>query len=161
MVNHTDDSNMKIKAVLQRIEIECYSAIANEQRLGRAIKEQKLDPYPQKYEFATLAELASSQTSEQPKKDPQVSIEEAVKNAPDKSVPKNDSSEDDARRYRSKLGAYFDAVRQWYYDKKEKEYEYYCAKRQTADRIYGFEYVIDVIHGIIKELELEEQRNND
>lgn len=153
---------MRIKAVLQRIEIECYSAIAKEQRLGRAIEEQTLDPYPQKYEFSTLAELASTPTLEKPKDDPQISIEEAVeKNTPDKNVPKNDSSEDVTRCYRSKLGAYFDAVRQWHYDKKEKEYEFYCAKRQTADRTYGFEYVINVIHGIIKELEVEEQRNND
>lgn len=150
-----------IDLILREIEIECYRQISIEQRNGRAIKEDELEPYPDKEEYCpdimledyTLDKLVADVQKE----DPQIDIEEAIQNAPKQSSDEPKSQEPtstaeakEPRARGGKLKAYFDAIRDWHYDKHEKEYKFQCAKQQTADRIHGFEVVIDYLHYIKK-----------
>lgn len=144
-----------IMVILREIQNECYKQIGIERKGGRAIQEEELSPYPQKYDYLidyqNLAELVSSTSIKKSEEDPQITIEEAVKNAPDNSV--SNSSEDGARRYRNRLNAYFCAVRDWHFEKREKAYKYECAKKQADDRTYGFEYIANFIDDYIKRYE--------
>ncbi len=151
-----------IMVILREIQNECYKQIGIERKGGRAIQEEEMSPYPQKYDYLidyqNLAELVSAPALEKPKDDPQISIEEAVENAPkntaenvsDKTATDKDNLEDGAQRYRSKLNAYFSAVRDWHFEKREKAYKYECAKKQADDRTYGFEYIANFIDEYIK-----------
>ncbi len=147
--------------ILREIQLECHRQIGIERRGGRAIKEEEIEPYPERCDFdgavlpgQTLAQLVESTESESP--DPQMTVDEAISNAEKASVSEEAALEHSPR---SKLGAWFEAVRNWHYDRKEKEYKYECAKQRAEDRTYGFEYISDFIDDYIKRLEKDESSN--
>lgn len=133
---------------LREIQIECYRQIAIEQRGGRAIQEEELDPYPNKADYIMLEDysldqlVADTQAASAATEDPQIDIEEAIEAA-------ETTSETSAPR--SKMCAYFSAIREWHLERKEKEYKYECAKTKCADRVYGFEYMAKFIDRFIGE----------
>lgn len=147
------DINKDIDLILREIEIECYRQISIEQRNGKAIKEDELEEYPDKENFNTDIMLEDytldKLVSDTQKADPQIDIEEAIASAQEQeSTSKQESPAPEARG--GKIRAYFDALRDWHYEKREKEYKYQCAKQQAADRIHGFEVVIDYLRYIRK-----------
>lgn len=158
---NTIDINKDIDLILREIEIECYRQISIEQRNGRAIQEDELEPYPCKEDFNTDIMLEDytldKLVADSQQVDPQIDMEEAIQNTPkqssdEKNMPEPTSKVEtkEPKVRGGKLRAYFDAIRDWHYDKHEKEYKYQCAKQQTADRIHGFEVVIDYLHYIKK-----------
>lgn len=164
-------TDASILLVLKEIQLECYRQITIEQRGGRAIPENELEPYPDKEEYCpdimledyTLDKLVADTQKE----DPQIDIEEAIQNAPkqssDEPKPQEPTSKAEAKEPRNrggKLKAYFDAIRDWHYVKHEKEYKYQCAKQQTYDRIYGFEHIAKYVDNVIKKWQREFDDNS-
>ena len=146
--------------ILREIQLECHKQIGIERRGGRAIKEDELQPYPQRCDFdgavlpgSTLVQLVESTEAE----DPQMTVDEAIDNAEKDNKPQSCAQENIPR---SKVGAWLEAVRAWHYDRKEKEYKYACAKQRAEDRTYGFEYISDFIDDYIERLEKDESSNN-
>lgn len=183
-----------IKVILREIQLECQRQIGIERRGGRAIKEEEIEPYPDKYDFdvqsvqpsisgpqleeklvtaipgKTLAQLveqndAAASESESKSPDPQMTVDEAIQNA-EKSAeqpptkPVQQECDVAPRGPRSKFGAWFEAIRDWHYARKEKEYKYACAKQRAEDRTYGFEHISDFIDDYIERLEKDESSNN-
>lgn len=142
-----------VMVILREIQLECHKQIGIERRGGRAIKEEELQPYPQRCDFdgavlpgSTLVQLVESTETE----DPQIKVDEAIDNAEKDNKPQSCAQENIPR---SKVGAWLEAVRAWHYDRKEKEYKYACAKQRAEDRTYGFEYISNYIAHRIDELE--------
>ena len=149
-----------VMVILREIQLECHKQIGIERRGGRAIKEDELQPYPQRCDFdgavlpgSTLVQLVESTEAE----DPQMTVDEAIDNAEKDNKPQSCAQENIPR---SKVGAWLEAVRAWHYDRKEKEYKYACAKQRAEDRTYGFEYISDFIDDYIERLEKDESSNN-
>lgn len=169
-----------IKVILREIQLECQRQIGIERRGGRAIKEEELEPYPDRYDFdvqlevpqietkpsvaaipgKTLAQLVeqndAAETESESSSDPQMTVDEAIQNAEKfEQSPKQVQQESDVtpRAPRSKFSAWFEAIRDWHYDRKEKEYRFECAKQRAEDRTYGFEYISNYIAHRIDELE--------
>lgn len=145
--------------ILREIQLECHKQIGIERRGGRAIKEDELQPYPQRCDFdgavlpgSTLVQLVESTEAE----DPQMTVDEAIDNAEKDNKPQSCAQENIPR---SKVGAWLEAVRAWHYDRKEKEYKYACAKQRAEDRTYGFEYISDFIDKYIARLEKDSENN--
>lgn len=148
-----------IMVILREIQLECHKQIGIERRGGRAIKEEELQPYPQRCDFdgavlpgSTLVQLVESTEAE----DPQMTVDEAIDNAEKDNKPQSCAQENIPR---SKVGAWLEAVRAWHYDRKEKEYKYACAKQRAEDRTYGFEYISDFIDKYIARLEKDSENN--
>lgn len=178
-----------IKVILREIQLECQRQIGIERRGGRAIKEEEIEPYPDRYDFdvqsvqsevpqietkpsvaaipgKTLAQLveqndAAEAESESKNPDPQMTVDEAIQNA-EKSAeqpptqPAQQECDVAPRAPRSKFGAWFEAIRDWHFARKEKEYKYECAKQRAEDRTYGFEHISDFIDDYIARLEKDE-----
>lgn len=175
-----------IKVILREIQLECQRQIGIERRGGRAIKEEEIEPYPDRFDFdvqskmpqietkpsvtalpgKTLAQLveqndAATSESESKSPDPQMTVDEAIQNA-EKSAeqpptkPVQQECDVAPRGPRSKFGAWFEAIRDWHYARKEKEYKYACAKQRAEDRTYGFEHISDFIDAYIERLEKDE-----
>lgn len=149
-----------VMVILREIQLECHKQIGIERRGGRAIKEEELQPYPQRCDFdgavlpgSTLIQLVESTEAE----DPQMTVDEAIDNAEKDNKPQSCAQDNIPR---SKVGAWLEAVRAWHYDRKEKEYKYACAKQRAEDRTYGFEYISDFIDDYIERLEKDESSNN-
>ena len=145
--------------ILREIQLECHKQIGIERRGGRAIKEDELQPYPQRCDFdgavlpgSTLVQLVESTEAE----DPQMTVDEAIDNAEKDNKPQSCAQENIPR---SKVGAWLEAVRAWHYDRKEKEYKYACAKQRAEDRTYGFEYISDFIDKYIARLERDSENS--
>lgn len=145
--------------ILREIQLECHKQIGIERRGGRAIKEEELQPYPQRCDFdgavlpgSTLIQLVESTEAE----DPQMTVDEAIDNAEKDNKPQSCAQENIPR---SKVGAWLEAVRAWHYDRKEKEYKYACAKQRAEDRTYGFEYISDFIDKYIARLERDSENS--
>ena len=145
--------------ILREIQLECHKQIGIERRGGRAIKEEELQPYPQRCDFdgavlpgSTLVQLVESTETE----DPQITVDEAIDNAEKDNKPQSCAQENIPR---SKVGAWLEAVRAWHYDRKEKEYKYACAKQRAEDRTYGFEYISDFIDKYIARLERDSENS--
>ena len=145
--------------ILREIQLECHKQIGIERRGGRAIKEEELQPYPQRCDFdgavlpgSTLVQLVESTEAE----DPQITVDEAIDNAEKDNKPQSCAQENIPR---SKVGAWLEAVRAWHYDRKEKEYKYACAKQRAEDRTYGFEYISDFIDKYIARLERDSENS--
>lgn len=148
-----------VMVILREIQLECHKQIGIERRGGRAIKEEELQPYPQRCDFdgavlpgSTLVQLVESTEAE----DPQITVDEAIDNAEKDNKSQSCTQENTPR---SKVGAWFDAVRAWHYDRKEKEYKYACAKQRAEDRTYGFEYISDFIDKYIARLERDSENS--
>lgn len=148
-----------IMVILREIQLECHRQIGIERRGGRAIKEEELQPYPQRCDFdgavlpgSTLVQLVESTEAE----DPQMTVDEAIDNAEKDNKPQSCAQENIPR---SKVGAWLEAVRAWHYDRKEKEYKYACAKQRAEDRTYGFEYISDFIDKYIARLERDSENS--
>ena len=148
-----------VMVILREIQLECYKQIGIERRGGRAIKEDELQPYPQRCDFdgavlpgSTLVQLVESTEAE----DPQMTVDEAIDNAEKDNKPQSCAQENIPR---SKVGAWLEAVRAWHYDRKEKEYKYACAKQRAEDRTYGFEYISDFIDKYIARLERDSENS--
>lgn len=148
-----------VMVILREIQLECHKQIGIERRGGRAIKEDELQPYPQRCDFdgavlpgSTLVQLVESTEAE----DPQMTVDEAIDNAEKDNKPQSCAQENIPR---SKVGAWLEAVRAWHYDRKEKEYKYACAKQRAEDRTYGFEYISDFIDKYIARLERDSENN--
>lgn len=148
-----------VMVILREIQLECHKQIGIERRGGRAIKEEELQPYPQRCDFdgavlpgSTLIQLVESTEAE----DPQMTVDEAIDNAEKDNKPQSCAQENIPR---SKVGAWLEAVRAWHYDRKEKEYKYACAKQRAEDRTYGFEYISDFIDKYIARLEKDSENN--
>lgn len=148
-----------VMVILREIQLECHKQIGIERRGGRAIKEEELQPYPQRCDFdgavlpgSTLIQLVESTEAE----DPQMTVDEAIDNAEKDNKPQSCAQENIPR---SKVGAWLEAVRAWHYDRKEKEYKYACAKQRAEDRTYGFEYISDFIDKYIARLERDSENN--
>lgn len=148
-----------VMVILREIQLECHKQIGIERRGGRAIKEEELQPYPQRCDFdgavlpgSTLVQLVESTETE----DPQITVDEAIDNAEKDNKPQSCAQENIPR---SKVGAWLEAVRAWHYDRKEKEYKYACAKQRAEDRTYGFEYISDFIDKYIARLERDSENN--
>lgn len=148
-----------VMVILREIQLECHKQIGIERRGGRAIKEEELQPYPQRCDFdgavlpgSTLIQLVESTEAE----DPQMTVDEAIDNAEKDNKPQSCAQENIPR---SKVGAWLEAVRAWHYDRKEKEYKYDCAKTRADDRTYGFEYISDFIDKYIARLEKDSENN--
>ena len=149
-----------VMVILREIQLECHKQIGIERRGGRAIKEEELQPYPQRCDFdgavlpgSTLVQLVESTEEE----DPQITVDEAIDNAEKDNKPQSCAQENIPR---SKVGAWLEAVRAWHYDRKEKEYKYACAKQRAEDRTYGFEHISDFIDDYIARLEKDEASNS-
>ena len=145
--------------ILREIQLECHKQIGIERRGGRAIKEEELQPYPQRCDCdgavlpgSTLIQLVESTEAE----DPQMTVDEAIDNAEKDNKPQSCAQENIPR---SKVGAWLEAVRAWHYDRKEKEYKYACAKQRAEDRTYGFEYISDFIDKYIARLERDSENS--
>ena len=145
--------------ILREIQLECHKQIGIERRGGRAIKEEELQPYPQRCDFdgavlpgSTLVQLVESTEAE----DPQITVDEAIDNAEKDNKPQSCAQENIPR---SKVGAWLEAVRAWHYDRKEKEYKYACAKQRAEDRTYGFECISDFIDKYIARLERDSENS--
>lgn len=171
--------NLELKVILREIQLECQRQIGIERRSGRAIREEEIEPYPDRYDFdvqsdvlqietkpsvtaipsKTLAQLVedteTAEAKSESSSDPQMTVDEAIQNAEKfEQSPKQVQQESDvARAPRSKFGAWFEAIRDWHYDRKEKEYRFECAKQRAEDRTYGFEYISNYIAHRIDELE--------
>lgn len=171
--------NLELKVILREIQLECQRQIGIERRSGRAIREEEIEPYPDRYDFdvqsdvlqietkpsvaaipgKTLAQLVeqndAADAESESSSDPQMTVDEAIQNAEKfEQSPKQVQQESDvARAPRSKFGAWFEAIRDWHYDRKEKEYRFECAKQRAEDRTYGFEYISNYIAHRIDELE--------
>ncbi len=150
-----------IMVILREIQLECHRQIGIERRGGRAIKEEEVEPYPERCDFdgavlphQTLAQLVESTESE----DPQMTVDEAISNAEKATAAEEETVLEHSPR--SKFGAWFEAIRSWHYDRKEKEYKYECAKQRAEDRTYGFEYISDFIDEYIARLEKDESSNS-
>lgn len=148
-----------VMVILREIQLECHKQIGIERRGGRAIKEEELQPYPQRCDFdgavlpgSTLVQLVESTEAE----DPQITVDEAIDNAEKDNKPQSCAQENIPR---SKVGAWLEAVRAWHYDRKEKEYKYTCAKQRAEDRTYGFEYISDFIDKYIARLERDSENS--
>lgn len=148
-----------VMVILREIQLECHKQIGIERRGGRAIKEEELQPYPQRCDFdgvvlpgSTLIQLVESTEAE----DPQMTVDEAIDNAEKDNKPQSCAQENIPR---SKVGAWLEAVRAWHYDRKEKEYKYACAKQRAEDRTYGFEYISDFIDKYIARLERDSENS--
>ncbi len=148
-----------VMVILREIQLECHKQIGIERRGGRAIKEEELQPYPQRCDFdgavlpgSTLVQLVESTKAE----DPQMTVDEAIDNAEKDNRPQPCAQENIPR---SKVGAWLEAVRAWHYDRKEKEYKYACAKQRAEDRTYGFEYISDFIDKYIACLERDSENS--
>lgn len=148
-----------VMVILREIQLECHKQIGIERRGGRAIKEEELQPYPQRCDFdgavlpgSTLVQLVESTEAE----DPQIMVDEAIDNAEKDNKPQSCAQENIPR---SKVGAWLEAVRAWHYDRKEKEYKYACAKQRAEDRTYGFEYISDFIDKYIARLERDSENS--
>lgn len=148
-----------VMVILREIQLECHKQIGIERRGGRAIKEEELQPYPQRCDFdgavlpgSTLVQLVESTETE----DPQITVDEAIDNAEKDNKPQSCAQENTPR---SKVGAWLEAVRAWHYDRKEKEYKYACAKQRAEDRTYGFEYISDFIDKYIARLERDSENS--
>lgn len=148
-----------VMVILREIQLECHKQIGIERRGGRAIKEEELQPYPQRCDFdgavlpgSTLVQLVESTEAE----DPQMTVDEAIDNAEKDNKPQSCAQENIPR---SKVGAWLEAVRAWHYDRKEKEYKYACAKQRAEDRTYGFEYISDFIDKYIARLERDSENS--
>ncbi len=148
-----------VMVILREIQLECHKQIGIERRGGRAIKEDELQPYPQRCDFdgavlpgSTLVQLVESTEAE----DPQMTVDEAIDNAEKDNKPQSCAQENIPR---SKVGAWLEAVRAWHYDRKEKEYKYACAKQRAEDRTYGFEYISDFIDKYIARLERDSENS--
>lgn len=148
-----------VMVILREIQLECHKQIGIERRGGRAIKEEELQPYPQRCDFdgavlpgSTLVQLVESTETE----DPQITVDEAIDNAEKDNKPQSCAQENIPR---SKVGAWLEAVRAWHYDRKEKEYKYACAKQRAEDRTYGFEYISDFIDKYIARLEKDSENS--
>lgn len=146
---------------LKEIQLECYKQIAIEQRGGRAIPEEPIAPYPNEADYSANIMLENytldQLVADTQKEDPQIDIEEAIHTA--SAQQQTSSAQEDVqepRRRGGKIKAYFDAIRDWHYDKREKEYEYQCSKQQTYDRTYGFEYIAKYIDTFLKKWEKDE-----
>lgn len=178
-----------IKVILREIQLECQRQIGIERRGGRAIKEEEIEPYPDRLDFdvqsvqsevpqieakpsvtaisgKTLAQLVEDTETtdkvELESPDPQMTVDEAIQNAEkSEQSPKQVQQESDVTRApRSKFGAWFEAIRDWHFTRKEKEYKFECAKQRAEDRTYGFEYISDFIDDYIERLEKDESSNN-
>ncbi len=148
-----------VMVILREIQLECHKQIGIERRGGRAIKEEELQPYPQRCDCdgavlpgSTLIQLVESTEAE----DPQMTVDEAIDNAEKDNKPQSCAQENIPR---SKVGAWLEAVRAWHYDRKEKEYKYACAKQRAEDRTYGFEYISDFIDKYIARLERDSENS--
>lgn len=152
-----------IMVILREIQLECHKQIGIERKGGRAIQEEELSPYPQKSDFdgellqtQNLAQLVESTSAAE---DPQISVEEAIENASNASDIEHDRIEQNISP-RGRLSAFFSAVRDWHYEKREKQYKYDCAKTRADDRTYGFEYISEFIDKYIARLEKDSENNN-
>lgn len=177
-----------IKVILREIQLECQRQIGIERRGGRAIKEEEIEPYPDRYDFdvqsvqpgisgpqleekpsvtaipgKTLAQLVeqndAADAESESSSDPQMTVDEAISNAEksEQSPSQPVQQECDVTHGpRSKFGAWFEAIRDWHYARKEKEYKYACAKQRAEDRTYGFEHISDFIDAYIERLEKDE-----
>lgn len=153
-----------VMVILREIQLECHKQIGIERRGGRAIKEEELQPYPQRCDFdgavlpgSTLVQLVASTEAE----DPQMTVDEAIENASSASDIEDDRTEQTEQNVspRGRLSAFFSAVRDWHYEKREKQYKYDCAKTRADDRTYGFEYISDFIDKYIARLEKDSENN--
>lgn len=179
-----------IKVILREIQLECQRQIGIERRGGRAIKEEELEPYPDRFDFdvqsvqsevpqietkpsiaaipgKTLAQLVeqndAAEAESESSSDPQMTVDEAIQNAEKfEQSPKQVQQESDVapRAPRSKFGAWFAAIRDWHFTRKEKEYKFECAKQRAEDRTYGFEHISDFIDDYIERLEKDESSTN-
>ncbi|HCH93163.1 MAG TPA: hypothetical protein DE061_05725 [Clostridiales bacterium] len=176
-----------IKVILREIQLECQRQIGIERRGGRAIKEEEIEPYPDRFDFdvqsevpqietklsvtaipgKTLAQLvedneATDKAESSP--DPQMTVDEAISNVEKSEQPPTQPAQQECdiapRAPRSKFGAWFEAIRDWHFTRKEKEYKYECAKQRAEDRTYGFEYISDFIDDYIERLEKDESSNS-
>lgn len=151
-----------IKVILREIQLECQRQIGIERKGGRAIKEEEIEPYPERCDFdsavlpeQTLVQLVESTESESP--DPQMTVDEAIGNAEKATTFEEKVLERSSPR--NKFEAWLEAIRDWHFSRKEKEYTYECAKQRAEDRTYGFEYISDFIDEYIKRLEKDESSN--
>lgn len=170
-----------VMVILREIQLECHKQIGIERRGGRAIKEEELQPYPQRCDFdvqsdvlqietkpsvtairgKTLAQLVedteTAEAKSESSSDPQMTVDEAISNAEKSEQPPSQTTQQECdvapRAPRSKFGAWFEAIRDWHFTRKEKEYKYECAKQRAEDRTYGFEYISNYIAHRIDELE--------
>lgn len=179
-----------IKVILREIQLECQRQIGIERRGGRAVKEEELEPYPDRFDFdvqsvqsevpqietkpsvaaipgKTLAQLVeqndAAEAESESSSDPQMTVYEAIQNAEkSEQSPKQVQQESDVtpRTPRSKFSAWFEAIRDWHFTRKEKEYKFECAKQRAEDRTYGFEHISDFIDDYIERLEKDESSNN-
>lgn len=179
-----------IKVILREIQLECQRQIGIERRGGRAIKEEELEPYPDRFDFdvqsvqsevpqietkpsvaailgKTLAQLVEQndavEAESESSSDPQMTVDEAISNAEKSEQPPSQPVQQECnvtRAPRSKFGAWFEAIRDWHFTRKEKEYKYECAKQRAEDRTYGFEHISDFIDDYIERLEKDESSNN-
>lgn len=179
--------NLELKVILREIQLECQRQIGIERRSGRAIREEEIAPYPDRYDFDSDVQVVQSETqpqieekpsvtaipgktlaqlveqndaaeAESKSQDPQITVDEAIQNAEKSAVqPLSQSTQQECdvtpRGPRSKFGAWFEAIRDWHFARKEKEYRFECAKQRAEDRTYGFEYISNYIAHRIDELE--------
>ena len=173
--------NLELKVILREIQLECQRQIGIERRSGRAIREEEIEPYPDRYDFdvqsdvlqietkpsvtaipgKTLAQLVedteTAEAKSESSSDPQMTVDEAISNAEKSEQPPSQTTQQECgvtpRAPRSKFGAWFEAIRDWHFTRKEKEYKYECAKQRAEDRTYGFEYISNYIAHRIDELE--------
>ncbi len=172
--------NLELKVILREIQLECQRQIGIERRSGRAIREEEIEPYPDRFDFdvqsevpqieakpsvtaipgKTLAQLVEQNDAAEAKSesssDPQMTVDEAISNAEKAEQPPTQPTQqecDVTRAPRSKFSAWFEAIRDWHFARKEKEYRFECAKQRAEDRTYGFEYISNYIAQRIDELE--------
>lgn len=159
------DANLKI--TLMGIQNEMLRQITIEQRAGRAVQEEELDPEPTFEEHdqpdqdllqnTTLEQLVSGSTA----KNPQIDMEEAIENAQVAETATPAPKSEDTRTYptlRERISAYLDARREWHVKRMAQDYSYGCRKQQVIDRTYGFQFVVEYIDTLIKKIEAEEKK---
>jgi hypothetical protein len=155
----------KVLITLLGLKSEALRQITIEQRGGRAVQEEELDPEPEWEDYdqqdqnllqhTTLEQLVSEQNA---KEDPQINIDEAIQSAQASETPPPPATECAHPRptLRERISAYLDARREWNVKRMAQDYSYECRKQRVIDRTYGFQYMADYIDLLIKKNQSDE-----
>lgn len=179
----------EIEVLLMKIKIEALRQISLVQRDGKAIQECELEDKPEFEDFdnvdvntdeqavailspeTTLEEILKDEEKPQTKTEDkqQINIDEAIKEAEavkserDEPLQENTSAQDvvnvKPKRF-DKVKAFLDARREWHIKRMELDYAYECSKKETYDRIYGFEYMIGYVDSLMRELDKKDKKIN-
>lgn len=181
------DKEMEI--MLMKIKLEALRQISLVQRDGKAIQELELEDKPEFEDFddvdvntdeqsaAILSPETTLETILKDEEEPQIKtedkqqihIDEAIKEAETVTPDRDETSQESAtaQSYVSikpkrldKVRAFMDARREWHIKRMELEYAYECSKKETYDRIYGFEYMIGYVDSLMRELDKKDKKIN-